>query len=575
MAMNKRTKAATESLAFLGIVAVGLVLLNILGVFFFGRADVTKNRLFTLSDGSKRVVAELKDNLEVTAYFTADLPAPFNATERYVRDILDEYAAASKGKMHVTFVNPDTDEKKSAAETDGVQKVAHQKFGEDEGMQVVEGYRGIVFKYLGERKALPTVAGTEGLEYDITQTLKQLTGEKVKIGVLGGHEGPTASDKMNTFKVLLPTYELVDVQASSPIDANLRALLVVGPETPLSEDELRNIDAYVMKGGSLGVFGGTMKVVQEEGALSAKPADSGINRLLEKWGVKLRSELVADAQCGQMPMRHPQLGVQIPVPYPPMPVLGFSDEQSSHPVLFRLPQALMPFATALKLTGNLKNDKDVKVTVLAESSKNSWLLKGENIDLKPRNPREWQPAGMDGPQPVVVAVEGKLPSAFSAEAVSSAEGAAPSGPKGPARAEKPVHVLVMASNALLRDDFLPPPDKVGEQMMAFVSLPLNAIDWLAQEDALIAIRAKNVEEPMIEMPASIKDAEAEATTAAKAGDQSGTEAALEKRKAALEDWSGQKRRIKLVNIALMPLLLIAFGLIRWQVRKSRRAKISL
>ena len=139
----------------------------------------------------------------------------------------------------------------------------------------------------------------------------------------------------------------------------------------------------------------------------------------------------------------------------------------------------------------------------------------------------------------------------------------------------PVHVLVMASNALLRDDFLPPPDKVGEQMLAFVSLPLNAIDWLAQEDALIAIRAKNVEDPMIEMPASIKEAEAEATTAAKAGDESGTKEALDKRKAALEDWSGQKRRIRIFNIALMPLLLIAFGLIRWQVRKSRRAKISL
>jgi ABC-type uncharacterized transport system involved in gliding motility auxiliary subunit len=574
MAMNKRTKAATESLAFLGIVAVSLVLLNILGVFFFGRADVTKARLFTLSDGSKRVVSELKDNLEVTAYFTADLPAPFNATERYVRDILDEYAAASDGKMRITFVNPDTDEKKQAAETDGVQKVAHQKFGEDEGMQVVEGYRGIAFKYLGDRKTIATVASTDGLEYEITQTLKELTGEKIKIGVLGGHEGPTAADKMNTFKVLLPTYELVDVQASSPIDQSLRALLVVGPETPLSEDELRNIDAYVMKGGSLGVFGGTVKVVQEQGEMSAKPADAGLNRLLEKWGVKLRSELVADAQCGQMPMRT-QMGINIPVPYPPMPIIGFTEEQSSHPVLFRLQQAIMPFAAAIKVTGELKNDKDVKITVLGQSSKNSWLLKGDSIDLKPRNPREWQPAGFDGPQPVAVAIEGKLPSAFAAEAVSSAQGGAPAGPKGPARAEKPVHVLVMASNALLRDDFLPPPDKVGEQMLAFVSLPLNAIDWLAQEDALIAVRAKNVEEPIIEMPATVKQAEVEASTAAKQGDQSGTEAALQKRKEALEDWSGQKRRIKALNIAIMPLLLIAFGLIRWQVRKSRRAKISL
>src|SRR6185436_2152796 len=101
--------------------------------------------------------------MTVTAYFTADLPPPFNATERYVRDILDEYTAASKGKVHVKFVNPDNDETRAAADADGVQKVAHQKI-ENDAVQVVEGYRGIVFKYLGERKAIPVVQGTDGLE---------------------------------------------------------------------------------------------------------------------------------------------------------------------------------------------------------------------------------------------------------------------------------------------------------------------------------------------------------------------------------------------------------------------------
>jgi gliding-associated putative ABC transporter substrate-binding component GldG len=572
MAMNKRTKAATESLAFLGVIAVSLVLLNILGVFAFGRIDVTGKRLFSLSEGSKRVVASLEDDLEVTAYFTKDLPPPFNATERYVRDILDEYAAASKGKVHVKFVNPDSDEKRSAADADGVQKVAHQKI-ENDAVQVVEGYRGIVFKYLGERKAIPSVAGTDGLEYEITQTLKQLTGEKIKLGVVGGHGGPSVADKMNTMKTLLPTYDLVDVQAGSPIDQSLRALLIIAPETPFSDDELRNIDAFVMKGGSLGVFGGTVKIAQEGQDLTAKPADTGINRLLEKWGVKMRSELVADAQCGQMPMRT-QLGISIPVPYPPMPVIGF-EEKSSHPVLFRLEQAVMPFAVPLKVTGSLKNSKDLNLTVLAQSSKNSWLLKGDSIDLKPRNPREWAPAAYDGPQPVAIAIEGKLPSAFAAEAVTSAQGAAPVGPKGPAIAEKPVHVLVLGSNSLFRDDFLPPPDKMGDQLLGFVAMPLNAIDWLAQEDALIAVRAKSVEEPLIEVPATVKEAEQEATAAAKQGDQSGTEAALEKRKAAIEDWDAKKLNYRIFNIAFMPLLFIAFGVIRWQMRKQKRAKISL
>lgn len=574
MAMNKRTKAATQSLAFLGVIAASIVLLNILGVFVFGRIDVTKNRLFSLSDGSKRVVQNLEDTLEVNAYFTKDLPPPFNATERYVRDLLDEYAAASGGKVRVRFINPDNDETREAAETEGVQRVAHQKI-ENDAVQVVEGYRGVVFKYLGERRTIPVIQGTDGLEYEITQTLKQLTGEKIKIGVLGGHEGPTVSDKMNTIRGLLPTYELVDVRATEPIDQSLRALLIVGPETALSEEELRNIDAYVMNGGSLGVFGGTMKVSQEGPDLTAKPADSGINRLLEKWGVKIKNELVADAQCGQMPMRT-QLGISIPVAYPPMPVIAFDSEQTAHPVLFRLQQAIMPFVSPLKLTGELKNDKDVKITVLGQTSKQSWSLTGDSINLKPRNPREWAPEALTGPMPIAVAIEGKLPSAFAAEAVSSVDSTVPAGPKGPARAEKPVHVLVLASNSLLRDDFLPPPDRMqGDQLLGFVALPLNAIDWLAQEDELIAIRAKSVEDPVIEVPHTVRLAEQEATAAAKEGDAAGTEKALQKRKEALEDWDAKKARYRLLNITLMPLLFIAFGVIRWQVRKSRRAKMTL
>jgi ABC-type uncharacterized transport system involved in gliding motility auxiliary subunit len=574
MAMNKRTRAASESLAFLGVLAGIFVALNVLGMFVFGRVDVTEKRLFSLSDGSKRVVSNLEDRLEVKAYFTKDLPPPFNATERYVRDLLDEYEAASKGKLKVTFVNPDSDEVRNQAETEGVQRVAHQKI-ENDAVQVVEGYRGLVFQYLGDRKAMPAISGTEGLEYEITQTIKQMVGEKLKIGVLSGHEGPTLAQGLTTLKQMLPIYDLTEVSAASDIDQSLKALLIIGPETPLSEDELRNIDAYVMKGGSLGILGGTLKIKQDQSELSASPVDSGVNRLLEKWGVSMGKEVVADAQCTQVPMRT-QLGIALPVAFPPVPIIGFDEEQAKHPAVYRMDQAMLPFSAPLKLNDALKGNKDVSVSVLARTTARSWLLEGETIDLKPRNPREWAIGDKRGPYPILIAIEGKLPSAFKAEAVSSAEGAAPAGPKGPAQAEKPVHVFVAGTGGFLRDEFMPPPDRGGErELTSAVALGLNAIDWLAQEDALIAIRAKNVEEPLIEVPASVKQAEDEARSAAQQGDASGTDAALERRKEALEDWDGLKARYRLLNIVLMPLLFIGFGLIRWQWRKKKRAHITL
>lgn len=575
MAMNKRARAATESIAFLGAVAGILILLNILGVFFFGRVDVTKNKLFSLSDGSKRMVSGLEDKLEITAYFTQNLPPPFNATERYVRDLLEEYQAASSGKVKLRFVNPgESEELQQEAEADGVQRVAHQKI-ENDAVQVVEGYRGIVFNYLGERRAIPAVSGTEGLEYDVTQTIRELAGEKTKIGVLSGHEGPTLAQGLTVLKQLLPTYDLTEVSAQSAIDKDLRALLIVAPESPLSDDELRNIDAFVMNGGSLGVFGGTLKIKQDQTDLSATAVDTGLNRLLSKWGVHINDEVIGDARCGQAPLRT-RFGIQLPVAFPPVPIIAFDEEQAKHPVTYRLSQVFMPFGSSLKQTGALNADKDVKLAILANTSKNSWLIEGDNVDLKPRDPREWTMGNKRGPFPLAIAIEGKLPSAFQAEAVSSAEGAAPQGPRGPERAAKPVNVLVVGSSGFLRDEFLPPPDRAGQRdINSSVAFGLNAIDWLAQEDALIAIRAKSVEDPMIEVPATLKEAETEIQDAAKQGDEAGAQAALDKRKVALEDWDQKKARYKLFNIALMPLLLIGFGLVRWQFRKKKRANLSL
>lgn len=578
MAVDKRKKAATESLAFIAIGTAVLVLLNILGVFSFARWDVTDKQLFSLSDGSKRLVANLEDELEITAYFTADLPPPFNATARYVRDLLDEYEAASGGNVKVRFIDPSDEEAQKQARDEGVQKVGHQKL-ENDSVQVVEGYRGVVFKYLGERKTLPAIEDTKGLEYEITQLLKQLTGEKTRIGLVKDKDGPTLAEGLTALKGFLPTYDLVEVDTAQPIGKGMRALLVVSPSKTFTEDELRNIDAYVMNGGSLGVFGGGLKVDLEQGNLqnlSGSDVDTGLNRMLEKWGVKFAGGAIADAQCDAVLMPTP-LGIPMRVPYPPMPMVSFDEEQASHPAAYNLDQLSLPFSAPLKLTKALADAKGISKKVVAQTSKNSWVLgTGEAIDLKAREPREWRADGTNmGPYPVVVAVEGKLPSAFKAEPVSGSE-AAPTGPKGPDTATEKVQVLVVSTGMFLNDKLMPPPDRQGNRRIGTsVAFALNAIDWLAQEDELIAIRAKNVEDPQLEVPSDVINAEETAKAAAQEGDKTGMENALEERKEALSAWDSKKRRYVVFNVLGMPILLVLFGLVRWQVRKRQRANLKL
>lgn len=582
MTTTSKARAARESAAFLLLIGGILVLCNVLGLFFHLRGDVTEKELFSLSKGSARVAGSLKDRMEIVGYFSAELPPPHNATERYVRDLLTEYKDASKGKISLRFVHPVEDKDREAAEADGVQRVQDQRL-EADSFSVQEGYRGLAIKYLGDNRAIGHIDSTDGLEYQLTQLLKEMSGEKVKIGVVSGHHVEAPQNPMQpmqqpqgahleSIKAYLPTYDVQEVDATKEISSELRALLIVQPETPFTEPELRYIDQFVMRGGSLGVFGGALKVDAQMGAPSGAQVDTGINKLIEKWGVKLKQGLVADAQCGRARMPT-NLGIAIPVPYPPVPVVTFQDYQRNHPVLFRLDQVGMPYASPLGLNDALKADKAVKRTILAHSTKQAWLMDGATIELKARD--RWEVLGYSGPHALGIALEGALPSAFAAGAQSSV--AADSEIKAPARAQKPVHVLVFGSGYFLRDEFLPPPQAGAHQMPVGggAAFALNAIDWLAQDSDMVAIRAKNVEEPTLEVPTNVKEAENTIRQAMQEQDEAKAKQAFETRKAAMASWDSKKIGYRWGNTLGLTLAFALFGLIRWRVRKARRADMKL
>ncbi|MCA9606106.1 MAG: GldG family protein [Myxococcales bacterium] len=560
---GKGTGVAVESITFTLITLVALVLANVAGHWFFHRFDLTKNRLYSLSQASERLVAELEDEMEITAYFTSDLPPPFNATELYVRNILAEYEAASNGHLHVRFIDPDDEEEREAAQRDGIQEVPHQLI-ENDSVSVRNGYRGLVIRYLGDRKVIPVIQDTRGLEYEITQSIRLLVREPLPVGVVEGHGSPSPTEGLTTLRSSLEHYNLQTVDASEEIDQSLRALLLIAPTDELSETELRHINQYVMRGGSIGVFGGTMNINIQGPAPTASAVDTGVNRLLGNWGVQIGSSLVADARCGRVPMRTP-IGIPIPVAYPPAPIVLFDDDQQEHPALFRIPQA--PFFFTSPVTTNEHFDQ-LHGTVLARSSEDaSWLMTGETIQLEPRDPREWVIGNDEGPFNVMVALQGILPTAFG-EGESSEEGEAV---EAPAQSEHEVRVLVAGSGALLRDEFLP--QEAQARGGSGIALALNAVDWLAGDADLIAIRAKNIEDPALDVPQSLTSARDAALAAAEEGDEAGVNEAIERHNAAQEEWENKKLMVRMGITFGLPLIVMLFGLIRWQLRSNKRANL--
>jgi ABC-2 type transport system permease protein len=587
MASKQRQRAATTSLALLAVMTGILVLLNVLGAFVYGRLDLTETAAFSLSEGSKRVVRSLGDRMGITLYFTPDLPPPHNTTERYVRDLLAEYEAASDGNIVLHVVHPDSEEERERAQQDGIQKDRIQAVVNDTPT-FIDAYQGLVIEYLGEKKVVSPIRSTVGLEYTLTQTMKELVGDKRTIGILMGHGSPSPQEGLKRLQALLPNYTLASVSGEAPIDDGLAALLVVAPADILTEQELRHIDQYLLRGGSVGIFGGSMLVdARSFEGLSAQPVDTNINQLLAKWGVRIRADIVADAQCSRMPSGG-AMGMQVMIPFPPTPLVVFSSEQREHAVTFRLDNAVLPFTSSLEILPMA--DPEVRVTPLASSTEQSWRLTGSTISLRPRAPQQWVPSGEMGPFTLLAAIEGTLPSAFAEAALmSTAAGGDGSGGELE-RARTPVRVLVSGTGMVLRDELVPTKEQLrGRPLTGTVALLLNAMDWLTQDSDLIAVRAKTVEDPALEVPAAVAAAEEEALAAAERireaaqrGDQAtaadavtSQDEALKRHAAAMESWKRKKDAYRWLHTLGIPLLLVLFGLARWRLRLTKKQRLTL
>ena len=97
-------------ITYIGIIGSILIILNIISRNVFFRWDLTNNKMYSLSESSKSVVAKIDDRLTMKVYFSDNLPGEYGNNRRYLQDILEEYAAYSSGNIRFEFYRPDNDD---------------------------------------------------------------------------------------------------------------------------------------------------------------------------------------------------------------------------------------------------------------------------------------------------------------------------------------------------------------------------------------------------------------------------------------------------------------------------------
>ena len=179
--MNAKAQPYAKYIKF-AVYALIVVLVNLAGLTLFFRADLTRNKVYSLSPVSKEMAATLTEPLTVKVFFTKDLPAPHNTTELYLRDLLNEYALQNKPKFKVRFYNVSAEteglndaarENQQMAREYGIQPVQIQIVEKDE-LKFKQAYMGLVLIHGDIVERIPTITSTDGLEYKLTTAIQKL-----------------------------------------------------------------------------------------------------------------------------------------------------------------------------------------------------------------------------------------------------------------------------------------------------------------------------------------------------------------------------------------------------------------
>ena len=164
------------------IYLVIIVLINVAGITLFFRIDLTENHIYSISDASKKVVSSLSEPLTINVFFTKNLPAPHNNTERYLHDLLEEYAIHANSYFNYKFydvspeaegTDPLTRENQNLANNYGIHPVQIQVYEEDE-VKFKKAYMGLVLIHGDMVERIPTITSINGLEYKLTTAIQKL-----------------------------------------------------------------------------------------------------------------------------------------------------------------------------------------------------------------------------------------------------------------------------------------------------------------------------------------------------------------------------------------------------------------
>jgi ABC-type uncharacterized transport system involved in gliding motility auxiliary subunit len=419
----KEKKLDTLLFSAIGVAVmfVIVVAINLIASAMNTRVDLTQNKVYTLSPGTKAILGKIDAPVEVRFYYSqsqARMPAQFKTYAKRVEDLLAEFRQYSHGNLEIKKLDPQPDsEAEDLANLDGV-----------EGQMIETGdkvYLGVAISLDPQKVALPFLPPNRErlLEYDLARALSQVistnkpvVGVMTPLQVFGMHMPPQMRMQMGGqnqdpwvfLSELKRDFEVKQVQMDADkIDDDIKVLLVIHPKE-IKDTAQYAIDQFIMRGGKLIACLDPMSLadVNRQNPMMPMPGGaSNLDKLLKAWGITFETtKVVADMNSARkLVVRQ---GAQPEI----VPTLLFVTDtgiSKDDVVANQIDEVLLPFAGVF--TGTPASG--LKQTVLLKTSKNSQLVEPFMAQMSPSKiVDDFKSA--DTSYALAVRLEGKFKTAF-------------------------------------------------------------------------------------------------------------------------------------------------------------------
>jgi ABC-2 type transport system permease protein len=488
-------------------------LLNLLAYLFVIRVDMTDDKHYSLSEASIELLCKTEASIDITLFLQGDLNAGFERLQRATKETIEEMSVHSD--IHFSIEDLQSSYSKEEAERMGMRPIVIHEREQDGKTAQTTIYPYALIQYKGKKAVVALLKNTRGLsgEENLNASIEQmefafmealsllLKKETPRIAIIEGHGEP---DDTHTYDLMtaLSRYFQVDRGQISGIDSivdahildDYRAILILAPQTPFSDQERFIIDHYLMRGGSiLWAIDGirlSEEVLQQEGFTPIIPLDLGLSEMFFRYGIRINPALVQDIQCLPIPVNvssDPEQPNLQPMPWTYAPLLLTSQ---GSPITRNMGQVMSTFVSPIEAVGG--EDGIEKRVLLATSTASCLTATPGKVDLNDMNPNieqfKYQYI------PIAVSLEGIFPSAYAHRMM----------PDGIASDEKirkqstPTRQIVIASGSIVinetqKGQILPMGyDRYSGMQFSNRDMIVNCLLWLTDSEGLINLREKDI-----------------------------------------------------------------------------------